>query len=71
MLAAGQVSAGDYIRLDSGEEGYVLDIKWRNTTIQGLFDDHEIVVPNSKLADAIVLPAPKSAVAAVRRRRGI
>jgi small-conductance mechanosensitive channel len=54
MLAAGQVSAGDYIRLDSGEEGYVLDIKWRNTTIQGLFDDHEIVVPNSKLADAIV-----------------
>ena len=54
MLAAGQVSAGDYIRLDSGEEGYVLDIKWRNTTIQGLLEDHEIVVPNSKLADAIV-----------------
>jgi small-conductance mechanosensitive channel len=54
VLAAGQVSAGDYIRLDSGAEGYVLDIKWRNTTIQGLFDDHEIVVPNSKLADAIV-----------------
>ena len=54
MLAARQVSAGDYIRLDSGEEGYVLDIKWRNTTIQGLFNDHEIVVPNSKLADAIV-----------------
>jgi small-conductance mechanosensitive channel len=52
--AARQVSPGDYIRLDSGEEGYVLDIKWRNTTIQGLFDDHEIVVPNSKLADAIV-----------------
>jgi len=54
VLAAGQVSPGDYIRLDSGEEGYVLDIKWRNTTLQGLLDDHEIVVPNSKLADAIV-----------------
>jgi len=54
VLAAREVSTGDYIRLDSGEEGYVLDIKWRNTTIQGLFDDHQIVVPNSKLADAIL-----------------
>ncbi len=54
VLAAGQVSPGDYIQLDSGAEGYVRDIKWRNTTIEGLFDDHEIVVPNSKLADAIV-----------------
>ncbi len=54
VLAARQLSVGDYIRLDTGEEGYVVDIKWRTTTIEGLFDDHEIVVPNSKLADAIV-----------------
>ncbi len=54
VLAARQVSTGDYIRLDSGEEGHVHDIKWRNTTLMGRLDDHEIVVPNSKLADAIV-----------------
>jgi len=62
IIAARQVSRGDYIRLDTGNEGYVLDIKWRNTTIKALHDDHEIVVPNSKLADAIVtnfsLPRP-------------
>lgn len=54
IIAARQVAKGDYIRLDTGDEGYVVDIKWRNTTIKGLYDDHEIVVPNSKLADSIV-----------------
>lgn len=54
ILAARQVGAGDYVKLETGEEGYVVDIRWRNTTIKGLFDDHEIVVPNSKLADSIV-----------------
>ncbi|MFO7588223.1 MAG: mechanosensitive ion channel family protein [Gemmatimonadota bacterium] len=54
ILAARQVRTGDYIRLDSGEEGYVTDVRWRNTVIKGLFEDHEVVVPNSKLADSIV-----------------
>ncbi|MFQ5746303.1 MAG: mechanosensitive ion channel family protein [Gemmatimonadota bacterium] len=62
IIAARQVSPGDYIRLDTGDEGYVLDIKWRNTTIKSLYEDHQIVVPNSKLADAILtnysLPRP-------------
>lgn len=63
IIAARQVGRGDYIRLESGVEGYVVDIRWRNTTIKALFDDHEIVVPNSKLADSIVtnyyLPRPR------------
>lgn len=54
ILAARQVRAGDYVRLDSGEEGYVTDVRWRNTAIEGLFDDHVVVVPNSRLADSIV-----------------
>ncbi|MDT8435982.1 MAG: mechanosensitive ion channel family protein, partial [Gemmatimonadota bacterium] len=54
ILASRQVGAGDYIRLESGEEGYVTEVRWRNTAIEGLFDDHEVVVPNSKLADSIV-----------------
>lgn len=54
ILAARQVRAGDYVRLGTGEEGYVTDVRWRNTAIQGLFDDHVIVVPNSRLADSIV-----------------
>jgi len=54
IIAARQVSPGQYIRLDSGEEGYVIDVQWRNTTMRALRDDHEILVPNAKLADAIV-----------------
>ena len=44
---------GDYVKLDTGEEGYVSDITWRNTTIRALSNDL-IIVPNSKLASAII-----------------
>jgi small-conductance mechanosensitive channel len=33
---AGQIRIGDYVKLDSGEEGYVTDISWRSTTIRAL-----------------------------------
>lgn len=54
IILARQVRNGDYVRLESGEEGYVTDIKWRNTTIKSRVEDHEVVVPNAKLANAIV-----------------
>ncbi|MFW6193721.1 MAG: mechanosensitive ion channel family protein, partial [Gemmatimonadota bacterium] len=54
IILARQVRNGDFVRLDTGEEGYVTDIQWRNTTIKSRMDDHEVVVPNSKLANAIV-----------------
>jgi small-conductance mechanosensitive channel len=50
---AGQVRVGDYIKLESGEEGYVTDIGWRSTTLRAL-PNNLIVVPNAKLAQAIV-----------------
>jgi len=50
---AGQVRVGDYVKLDSGEEGYVTDITWRSTTIRAL-PNNLIIVPNAKLAQAIV-----------------
>jgi small-conductance mechanosensitive channel len=50
---AGQVRAGDYVRLDTGQEGYVTDITWRSTTLRAL-SDNLIVVPNAKLAGAIL-----------------
>jgi small-conductance mechanosensitive channel len=52
IIAAKQLHPGDYIKLDSGEEGYVTDITWRNTTIREL-PNNMIVVPNSKLASTI------------------
>jgi small-conductance mechanosensitive channel len=53
ITIAGQVRLGDYIKLNTGEEGYVTDISWRSTTIRTLGGNF-IIVPNSKLAQAIV-----------------
>jgi len=60
-----QIKPGDYVRLDSSEEGYVTDITWRNTTIRTL-PNNLVVIPNSKLASTIVtnyyLPQKEMAV---------
>ena len=49
---SGLIRLGDYIKLNSGEEGYVLDINWRSTTMRGV-NNGLIIVPNSKLGQAI------------------
>ncbi|MEO8125916.1 MAG: mechanosensitive ion channel family protein [Bryobacteraceae bacterium] len=53
ISVAGQVRPGDYVKLDGGQEGYVTDISWRSTTLRALANNL-IVVPNAKLAQAIV-----------------
>ena len=53
VTVAGQVRLGDYIKLNSGEEGYIVDISWRSTTLR-MLSNNMIIVPNSKLAQAIV-----------------
>jgi len=50
---AGHIRPGDYVKLDSGEEGYIADITWRSTTVKTAANNL-IVVPNAKLAQAIV-----------------
>ncbi len=53
LIASGQIKPGDFIRLDSGEEGTVLDVTWRNTAVQKVSND-VVIVPNSVLARASV-----------------
>lgn len=53
VSVAGQVRVGDYIKLETGDEGYVTDISWRSTTLRAL-PNNLIVVPNAKLAQVIV-----------------
>jgi len=52
ILTSEQVRPGDFIRLESGEEGYVVDVTWRYTTVRQLANNVTIV-PNAKLASAI------------------
>ncbi|MEV4439940.1 mechanosensitive ion channel family protein [Streptomyces sp. NPDC049577] len=49
ILVSRTVQPGDYIRLTSGEEGYVVDINWRNTVVEAL-SNNLIIIPNAKLA---------------------
>jgi len=53
VAASGQIRPGDLLRLDSGEEGNIADIGWRNTTIRNMANNL-VVIPNSKLAAAVV-----------------
>ncbi len=53
IILSKQVKTGDYIKLESGEAGYVMDITWRNTTIR-MLPNNIIIIPNSKLASIII-----------------
>ncbi len=49
---SGLIHIGDYIKLNTGEEGYVNDINWRCTTMRGI-TNNLVVIPNHKLGQAI------------------
>ena len=53
VSVAGQVHIGDYIKLDSGEEGYITDITWRSTFLRSL-QNNVIIIPNSKMGKATI-----------------
>jgi small-conductance mechanosensitive channel len=53
ILMTRKIRPGDFVHLDTGEEGTVTDITWRNTTIRAL-ENNLVIVPNSKLGAAIV-----------------
>lgn len=55
QLARGQqVEIGDFIRLESGDEGYVSDISWSTTTVKAL-DGNMILIPNSRLIQTTII----------------
>jgi small-conductance mechanosensitive channel len=53
ILASRAIKPGDFIRLGTGEEGFVQDISWRIATIRTP-GNNLVLVPNAKLADAVV-----------------
>jgi small-conductance mechanosensitive channel len=53
ILASGKVQPGDFIQLDNGMEGYVVDTNWRNTTVRQL-PNNLVIVPNATLAGSIL-----------------
>ncbi len=62
---SGLIHIGDYIKLNTGEEGYVTDVNWRCTMMRGS-SNNLVVIPNNKLGQAIYtnyyLPDPRMAM---------
>lgn len=53
IIVSKQLEPGDWVELDSGAKGYVVDVSWRNTTIREL-PNNLIIVPNSTLANSVI-----------------
>ncbi|MBI4003983.1 MAG: mechanosensitive ion channel family protein [Candidatus Omnitrophica bacterium] len=65
LTLAREIRVGNYVKLETGQEGYVDDIGWRATRIR-MLPNNMVLVPNKKLAEAIVtnfdLPSQELAV---------
>lgn len=54
LAATGHVKVGDYVKLETGEEGYVKQIGWGNTQIKAM-DESLILIPNRRLVESTVV----------------
>ena len=53
VMSEGVISTGDYIELEGGVAGYVVEVSWRSTRIR-TWGNNLVVIPNARLADTII-----------------
>ena len=53
LVTEGDLNEGDFVELDGGPSGFVVDVGWRSTKIRDRFNNL-ILIPNSKMADSIM-----------------
>lgn len=53
ILLSKQIARGDYVKLDSGQEGTIIEFNWRITLMKTI-SNAVVSLPNSKLSSAIV-----------------
>jgi small-conductance mechanosensitive channel len=51
ILMEKPIRVGDFIRLETGQEGYVEDITWRTTRVRVL-PNNMVIIPNSRIAQS-------------------
>jgi small-conductance mechanosensitive channel len=54
LTASRRLNQGDYVRLPSGNKGYVTDIEWDVTTVRQI-ENNLIIVPNSVMVKAEII----------------
>lgn len=53
ILVSKQIKMGDFVKLSTGEEGHVVDMNWRNTTMKTR-TENMTVIPNKQIASSII-----------------
>ena len=53
VITEGVVSAGDYIEMENGITGYVVDVNWRSTRLR-TWTNNLVIIPNARFAETII-----------------
>lgn len=53
VITEGVVSEGDYVEIENGIMGYVVDVNWRSTRLR-TWGNNLVVIPNSRFAETII-----------------
>lgn len=53
VIVSKQLAIGDYVSLGKDQEGHIVDITWRNTTIRSL-SNSTVIVPNSTVSTGVI-----------------
>lgn len=53
VITEGVVSEGDYVEMENGITGYVVDVNWRSTRLR-TWGNNLVVIPNSRFAETII-----------------
>lgn len=54
ILVEKSIRVGDFVRIESGQEGCVEDITWRTTRLR-MLSNNTVVIPNRKMAQSVVV----------------
>ena len=53
LVTEGEINEGDFIELEGGPSGYVVDVGWRSTKVRSRFNNL-IIIPNSQMMNSIL-----------------
>jgi small-conductance mechanosensitive channel len=53
LISDKPIRVGDFIEVDGGVSGYVMDIGWRSTRIMKM-SNNVIIIPNAKIAESVI-----------------
>ena len=54
VVTEGELRVGDYIELQGGPAGYVVEVGWRSTKVRSMYNNL-VIIPNSQMANNLSL----------------